>query len=281
MNARRAETTRTAMIRKWFSDDDRAWDRRCDIVLFATAQDYATSTGVASVSTSATVRTYLLPKANLLSTSNLTVTASWSAPSTISPINSPTYVDTNPALIPPGQTVIRNYVSVTVSYHDQSDGQTHSMDPYSLSGGPPTYQPCTVVATDFTATWTGTSAMPAVNVTFGGDQSKLAGCTDWVYHLTDPGGAACGSASPQGGPPGGATIPLSCATAPSENDWSVTITYTEGPPTGAPAGIATPLIEAKDYPGTAFALFTAPGTATQLKTAAGNTISGKVQITAP
>ena len=51
----------------------------------------------------------------LLEPASLTVSCSWSAPSSISPSNIPTYVDTNPNLVPPAQTTIQNYVTVTVT----------------------------------------------------------------------------------------------------------------------------------------------------------------------
>jgi len=43
--ARVAETTRSAMIRKWFGEEPAPWDRKCKIVLYATAEDYAHTTG--------------------------------------------------------------------------------------------------------------------------------------------------------------------------------------------------------------------------------------------
>jgi hypothetical protein len=43
--ARSAEATRAAMIRKWFGDDPGPWSPRCDIFLYATAQDYSQATG--------------------------------------------------------------------------------------------------------------------------------------------------------------------------------------------------------------------------------------------
>jgi tetratricopeptide (TPR) repeat protein len=43
--ARSAEATRAAMIRKWFGDDPGPWSPRCDIFIYATAQDYVQATG--------------------------------------------------------------------------------------------------------------------------------------------------------------------------------------------------------------------------------------------
>jgi hypothetical protein len=43
--ARSAEATRTAMIGKWFGDDPGPWSPRCDIFIYATAQDYSQATG--------------------------------------------------------------------------------------------------------------------------------------------------------------------------------------------------------------------------------------------
>jgi Flp pilus assembly protein TadG len=73
-------------------------------------------TGVSAISSNSDLANYLLPKAVLLSSSQLTISVSWSAPPTLSPINMPTYVDTNPNLVPPGQKTIQNYVTVTVTY---------------------------------------------------------------------------------------------------------------------------------------------------------------------
>ncbi|MGH9677373.1 MAG: peptidase MA family metallohydrolase, partial [Candidatus Acidiferrum sp.] len=41
-----AETTRAAMIKKWFGDDPHPWKPRCDIFIYNTAQDYSQATGV-------------------------------------------------------------------------------------------------------------------------------------------------------------------------------------------------------------------------------------------
>ena len=74
------------------------------------------TTGVAAVASSTDVKNYLTPRTTLLDSTKLTITASWSAPGSVSPSNIPTYLDTDPALVPPGQKSIRNYVTVTVSY---------------------------------------------------------------------------------------------------------------------------------------------------------------------
>jgi hypothetical protein len=43
--ARVAERTRAAMYRKWFGRDGEAWNPRCELYLYATAQAYSRSTG--------------------------------------------------------------------------------------------------------------------------------------------------------------------------------------------------------------------------------------------
>src|ERR1043165_6073200 len=75
-----------------------------------------TSTGVAAVASSDDLRTYLVTKTTLLSSQNLQVTAAWSAAGQFTPANMPSYSDTDPTLVPPGQKVIYNYVTVTVTY---------------------------------------------------------------------------------------------------------------------------------------------------------------------
>jgi len=76
----------------------------------------AAKTGVPAVSSSSDLRTYLLPKTSLLDPSHLSISVAWSAPSSIVPQNIPSWLDTNPLLVPPGQIVYRNYVTVTVTY---------------------------------------------------------------------------------------------------------------------------------------------------------------------
>jgi Flp pilus assembly protein TadG len=75
-----------------------------------------TTTGVAAVTSDSDVETYVQAKAVNMDPAKLTATVSWSSPSTISPRNIPYYVNTDPNLVPPGQTVIQNYVTVTVTY---------------------------------------------------------------------------------------------------------------------------------------------------------------------
>jgi hypothetical protein len=48
--ARAAEQTRARMHRKWFGGKAPAWNPKCDLVLYATAQDYTRATGVPSQS---------------------------------------------------------------------------------------------------------------------------------------------------------------------------------------------------------------------------------------
>lgn len=75
-----------------------------------------TRTGVPQVDSSADVANYLQTRMVALNPNLLSVTASWSAPAGYTPNNMPYYDDTNPNLVPPGQNVINNYVTVTVSY---------------------------------------------------------------------------------------------------------------------------------------------------------------------
>jgi hypothetical protein len=118
---------------------------------------------------------------------------------------------------------------VTVSYEEASDGSQGGPFRYTLTGGPPSYQPCVATAGDFAATWTGTADLPAVQVNFTGDQSALAGCTGWSYVLKTPDGDSCGTPPAPPDPANDRTtaIALSCSTAPSTGDWTVSITYTD------------------------------------------------------
>ena len=63
----------------------------------------AQQTGVPAVVSSSELQSYLAGKAVLLDPSRLQVNVAWTAPSTLTPANMPTYVDTDPSLVPPGQ----------------------------------------------------------------------------------------------------------------------------------------------------------------------------------
>jgi len=73
-------------------------------------------TGVPAVSSSTDLSNYLAGKTVLLDANKLNVNVSWTAPSSYTPANMPSFEDTDPNLDPPGQSVIQNYVVVTVTY---------------------------------------------------------------------------------------------------------------------------------------------------------------------
>jgi hypothetical protein len=75
-----------------------------------------TLTGVPQIASSADLQNYLASKLVGLDPNYLTVAVSWSAPPQYVPTNMPSYDDTDPNLVPPGQITIYNYVTVTVSY---------------------------------------------------------------------------------------------------------------------------------------------------------------------
>lgn len=77
----------------------------------------AEKTGVPAICNSSDLRSYLAKKTVLLDPDKLEITVTWTAPSGYTPANMPSYVDTNPNLVPPGQSVISNNVIVTVKYH--------------------------------------------------------------------------------------------------------------------------------------------------------------------
>jgi Flp pilus assembly protein TadG len=76
----------------------------------------ASRTGVRAIATSADLRQYLAGRVVSLNSNGLEVSVSWTAPSGIVPRNTPFYMDPNPNLVPPGQTVVQNNVVVTVRY---------------------------------------------------------------------------------------------------------------------------------------------------------------------
>lgn len=88
-------------------------------------------TGVAAISSSDDLRTYLLPKTNLLKAQDLQITVTWSAAGQFTPSNMPSYSDPDPTLVPPGQKVIYNNVTVTVTY--QWYPEVYLFGPYNLT----------------------------------------------------------------------------------------------------------------------------------------------------
>ena len=75
-----------------------------------------TKTGVAAIASASDMQAYVADQAVGMDSSQLSVSISWSAPSTIVPRNIPTYMNTDPTLVPPAQKVYQNYATVTVSY---------------------------------------------------------------------------------------------------------------------------------------------------------------------
>jgi Flp pilus assembly protein TadG len=80
------------------------------------ADGHPSTTGVAAVASSTDIHTYVVSRAVALDTTKLASTIDWSSPTTMSPRNIPYYMDTDPTLVPPGQNVFQNYVTVTVTY---------------------------------------------------------------------------------------------------------------------------------------------------------------------
>lgn len=74
------------------------------------------TTGVPAMASNTDLQAYLANKTVSLDPNNLTSSITWSAPATIVPNNIPTYLNTDPTLVPPGQKVYQNYVTVTVTY---------------------------------------------------------------------------------------------------------------------------------------------------------------------
>ncbi len=76
----------------------------------------AAQTGVPSIAGSEDLRNYLASQTVLLDAAKMQVQVSWTAPAACTPRNLPTYINTDSSLVPPAQSVIRNYVLVTVTY---------------------------------------------------------------------------------------------------------------------------------------------------------------------
>jgi hypothetical protein len=123
---------------------------------------------------------------------------------------------------------------ITVSWADQSDGQTHSVDVRLADGAPATYQPCTPGA--FTASWGTTRTDPVSLTQAGGD---VSGCSDWSAELQAGDGTSCGTSTDAPNPT--AVIPITCGTAPAA-DWTVSVSYRkpDGTVAVATATLGTP-----------------------------------------
>jgi len=76
----------------------------------------AEQTGVPAVGSSSDLSSFLARRAALLDPRRITVSVAWTGPSGVTPANMPTYDDTDPNLVPPGQNVVYNRVIVTLSY---------------------------------------------------------------------------------------------------------------------------------------------------------------------
>jgi Flp pilus assembly protein TadG len=76
----------------------------------------AARTGVPAVSSAGDLSSLIASKAASLDPNKITVEITWTGAGQVTPANIPTYADTNPNLVPPGQVVIQNNVIVTVKY---------------------------------------------------------------------------------------------------------------------------------------------------------------------
>jgi Flp pilus assembly protein TadG len=77
---------------------------------------HAKNTGQPAIAASTDLRPVLLAKATALDPQRLKVAVSYRATGKFKPANYPYFVDTDPNLVPPGQKVVDNYVTVTVIY---------------------------------------------------------------------------------------------------------------------------------------------------------------------
>jgi Flp pilus assembly protein TadG len=89
------------------------------------------ATGVPAVAGGDDLLPVLKARAVSLAPDRLQVAVSWSAAGSVTPSNYPYYADTNPDLVPPGQVVVQNYVTVTVSY--QWTPELYLVGPLTLS----------------------------------------------------------------------------------------------------------------------------------------------------
>jgi hypothetical protein len=74
-------------------------------------------TGVPAITSDTDLRNYLLPRCVLMDPNQLDVKVSWTGTGKFTPASYPTYADATPGQNPPAQKVVRNYVTVTVTYN--------------------------------------------------------------------------------------------------------------------------------------------------------------------
>ena len=91
----------------------------------------AEQTGVPSVLSTDHLRAFLAGRTVMLDPDKIKIDVSWTAPAGVTPINIPRYVDPDPNQIPPGQIVVQNNVTVTVSYDWFPEG--YLVGPITLS----------------------------------------------------------------------------------------------------------------------------------------------------
>ena len=146
--------------------------------------------------------------------------------STQMPTHNGVFVDVTPA------SCVNNFGNqpnwrIVVSYQDRGTSNSHSY-PYTLSGEPPGYIPCTVSSDNFTAAWSGTGDQPSVDVTFTPGNSDLRGCSNWQYTVVNTTQQGCGSGKPDNDNPNSGnnvtTVAVNCDTTISTL-WHVQIDY--------------------------------------------------------
>jgi hypothetical protein len=115
--------------------------------------------------------------------------------------------------------------TVRISYQDSTDGKAEGPFSYQLPNAPPNFAFCT--PSNFTASWSGNKPQPSV--TLAKPDGALGGCANWAYTLSDPTGADCPISGASGAPP--LTMSLQCGSAPSADDWTLHIAWTD--PAGA------------------------------------------------
>jgi hypothetical protein len=133
--------------------------------------------------------------------------------------------------------------SVRITYQDRGSGNQHTVPGnHTLSGTPPTYQPC--APSGFSATWGATRA-DGVTVDFGGDPGQVTGCSSFTYTLQKD-GADCGDFGPTDTPPASTVIQPGCD-LDSPGTWTVHVAWHDDN-TGSDDAL-TPDIALGDPPG--------------------------------